>query len=60
MQRVQRHAETNIVRLLNAFLHHGPLGRYMVLIYELMGVSLADLISEYDGLQVEQCRSVIK
>jgi len=36
------------VQLLNAFMHHGPNGKHYVMVFEILGVNLLEIIKRYD------------
>ena len=36
------------VQLLNSFLHWGPNGKHFVMVFEIMGVNLLEIIKRYD------------
>merc|ERR1719409_453686 len=39
--------EVNIVKLLNNFIHNGPNGRHVCMVFEVMGPNILDLIKQY-------------
>ena len=51
--------KTYIVNLLNTFTHRGPNGRHVCMIFEILGISLLEVIKiyEYKGIPIELCRS---
>ncbi|CAK94863.1 unnamed protein product (macronuclear) [Paramecium tetraurelia] len=63
LQTIQRKSRNiNIVKLLNVFVHKGIFGNHYVLIFEILGQNLLELIRncDNDGLNLEQCKSIIK
>lgn len=51
-----------IVNLLNSFTHRGPNGRHVVLVFEILGINLLEVIKIYDykGLPIDICKSFLK
>lgn len=51
-----------IVNLLNSFTHRGPNGRHVVLVFEILGINLLEVIKIYDykGIPVDICKSFLK
>ena len=39
---------THCVQLLNSFLHHGPNGKHFVMVFEILGVNLLEIIKRYN------------
>jgi len=50
------------VQLLNSFLHSGPNGKHFVMVFEIMGVNLLDIIRRYDykGIPIPLVRIIAK
>ncbi|CAI2382849.1 unnamed protein product [Moneuplotes crassus] len=50
------------VQLLNAFLHHGPNGTHYVMVFEILGVNLLEIIKRYDykGVPLHLVRELTK
>jgi serine/threonine-protein kinase SRPK3 len=50
------------VQLLNSFLHAGPNGKHFVMVFEIMGVNLLDIIRRYDykGIPIPLVRIIAK
>ena len=50
------------VQLLNSFLHYGPNGKHFVMVFEIMGVNLLDIIRRYDykGIPIPLVRAMAK
>eukprot|EP00826_Nyctotherus_ovalis_P034862 TRINITY_DN2941_c0_g1_i13.p2 TRINITY_DN2941_c0_g1~~TRINITY_DN2941_c0_g1_i13.p2 ORF type:complete len:483 (-),score=176.81 TRINITY_DN2941_c0_g1_i13:703-2151(-) len=50
------------VQLLNSFLHAGPNGKHFVMVFEIMGVNLLDVIRRYDykGIPIPLVRIIAK
>ena len=53
---------SNIVQLLNSFIHHGPNGRHFCMVFEIMGVTLLELIKRfnYKGIPIPYVRVIAK
>ena len=49
---------THCVQLLNSFLHHGPNGKHFVMVFEILGVNLLEIIKRYNykGVRFGSCR----
>lgn len=39
---------SQLVQLLNSFIHHGPNGKHFCMIFEIMGVTLLEIIKRYN------------
>jgi serine/threonine-protein kinase SRPK3 len=39
---------SQVVQLLNSFIHHGPNGRHFCMVFEIMGVTLLEIIKRYN------------
>lgn len=39
---------SQVVQLLNSFLHHGPNGKHFCMVFEIMGVTLLEIIKRYN------------
>ena len=50
------------VQLLNSFQHHGPNGKHYVMVFEIMGVNLLEVIKRYDykGIPMGMARRMSK
>jgi serine/threonine-protein kinase SRPK3 len=50
------------VQLLNSFLHYGPNGKHFVMVFEIMGVNLLEVIKafEYKGVPIPITRKIAK
>lgn len=50
------------VQLLNAFMHHGPNGKHYVMVFEILGVNLLEIIKRYDykGVPLHLVRELTK
>lgn len=50
------------VQLLNSFLHWGPNGKHFVMVFEIMGVNLLEVIKafEYKGVPIPITRQIAK
>lgn len=50
-----------IVSLLNTFTHRGPNGRHFVLVFEILGINLLEVIKiyEYKGMPLSMCKSFL-
>jgi serine/threonine-protein kinase SRPK3 len=50
------------VQLLNSFLHYGPNGKHFVMVFEIMGVNLLEVIKafEYKGVPIPLTRIIAK
>eukprot|EP01022_Parablepharisma_sp_SALTPOND_P026610 TRINITY_DN64482_c1_g1_i1.p1 TRINITY_DN64482_c1_g1~~TRINITY_DN64482_c1_g1_i1.p1 ORF type:complete len:696 (-),score=98.02 TRINITY_DN64482_c1_g1_i1:131-2218(-) len=50
------------VQLLNSFLHYGPNGKHFVMVFEIMGVNLLDIIRRYNykGIPIPLVRIIAK
>ena len=53
---------SHIVQLLNSFIHHGPNGRHFCMVFEIMGVTLLELIKRfnYKGIPIPYVRVIAK
>mmetsp|Transcript_29818 Transcript_29818/g.5385 ORF Transcript_29818/g.5385 Transcript_29818/m.5385 type:complete len:140 (-) Transcript_29818:560-979(-) len=51
-----------VVQLLNSFLHYGPHGKHVCMIFEILGVNLLDVIKRYNykGVPIPLCRVISK
>ena len=54
--------DTHLVQLLNVFVHRGPFGNHFVMVFEILGVNLLEVIKKYSlqGIGPVQCKSVIR
>ena len=50
------------VQLLNSFMHHGPNGKHYVMVFEILGVNLLEIIKRYDyrGVPLHLVRELTK
>jgi len=50
------------VQLLNSFIHHGPNGKHYVMVFEILGVNLLEIIKRYDyrGIPLHLVRELTK
>lgn len=58
-----RHGENiHIVKILNHFMHRGPFGCHVCIVFEMLGANLAHLMSyyEYKGVPLNICKIIIK
>lgn len=39
---------THVVQMLNSFIHHGPNGKHFSMVFEIMGVTLLEIIKRYN------------
>jgi serine/threonine-protein kinase SRPK3 len=39
---------SQVVQLLNSFIHHGPNGRHFCMVFEIMGVTLLEIMKRYN------------
>ena len=39
---------SQVVQLLNSFIHHGPNGKHFVMVFEILGVNFLEIIKRYD------------
>lgn len=39
---------SQVVQLLNSFIHHGPNGKHFCMVFEIMGVTLLEIIKRYN------------
>ena len=54
--------KTHIVKILNHFMHKGPNGNHICLIFELLGANMIHLMKYYEfkGIPLEICKNIIK
>ena len=50
------------IQLLNSFMHHGPNGKHYVMVFEILGVNLLEIIKRYDykGIPLHLVRELAK
>ena len=50
------------VQLLNSFLHYGPNGKHFVMVFEILGVNLLEVIKafEYKGVPIPITRQIAR
>lgn len=55
-------SHSQIVQLLNSFIHHGPNGRHFCMVFEIMGVTLLEIIKRYNyqGIPLPYVRTMAK
>ena len=53
---------TQILHLLNSFIYHGQNGKHFCLVFEIMGMSLADILKKFDykGIPINYARIITK
>ena len=53
---------SQVVQLLNSFIHHGPNGRHFCMVFEIMGVTLLEIIKRYNytGIPLPYVRIMAK
>lgn len=39
---------TQVVQLLNSFMHYGPNGDHFIMVFEILGVNLLEIMKRYD------------
>ena len=39
---------SHVIQLLNSFIHHGPNGKHFCMVFEIMGVTLLEIIKRYN------------
>jgi len=39
---------THVIQLLNSFIHHGPNGKHFCMVFEILGVTLLEIIKRYN------------
>lgn len=62
MKRMQGPEGCACVQLLNSFLHYGPNGKHFVMVFEILGVNLLEVIKkyEYKGVPIPVTRQIAK
>ena len=50
---------THVVQMLNSFIHNGPNGKHFSMVFEIMGVTLLEIITRYNYKGVKS-NSMIK
>ncbi len=60
--KVNSRNSTHCVQLLNSFLHHGQNGKHFVMVFEIQGVNLLEIIKRYNyrGIPIPLVRVVAK
>jgi serine/threonine protein kinase len=55
-------SHSQVVQLLNSFIHHGPNGRHFCMVFEIMGVTLLEIIKRYNytGIPLPYVRIMAK
>jgi serine/threonine-protein kinase SRPK3 len=53
---------SQVVQLLNSFIHHGPNGKHFCMVFEIMGVTLLEIIKRYNykGIPMPYVRVIAK
>jgi serine/threonine-protein kinase SRPK3 len=53
---------SQVVQLLNSFIHHGPNGKHFCMVFEIMGVTLLEIIKRYNykGIPIPYVRMIAK
>jgi serine/threonine-protein kinase SRPK3 len=53
---------SQVVQLLNSFIHHGPNGKHFCMVFEIMGVTLLEIIKRYNykGIPIPYVRIIAK
>lgn len=53
---------SQVVQLLNSFIHHGPNGKHFCMVFEIMGVTLLEIIKRYNykGIPIPFVRIIAK
>lgn len=53
---------SQVVQLLNSFIHHGPNGKHFCMVFEIMGVTLLEIIKRYNykGIPIPYVRAIAK
>ena len=53
---------SQVVQLLNSFIHHGPNGKHFCMVFEIMGVTLLEIIKRYNykGVPIPYVRLIAK
>jgi serine/threonine-protein kinase SRPK3 len=53
---------SQVVQLLNSFIHHGPNGKHFCMVFEIMGVTLLEIIKRYNykGIPLPYVRIIAK
>ena len=58
----QHGEETHVIRILHHFMHRGPYGNHVCLVFEMLGANLVHLMLyyEYKGVPLHLCKLIIK
>ena len=50
------------VMLLNSFMHNGPNGKHFIMVFEILGVNLLEIMKRYDykGIPIPLVRRIAK
>lgn len=53
---------THVVQLMNSFIHNGPNGKHFCMVFEIMGVTLLEIIKRYSfkGIPIPLVRIIAK
>ena len=59
---IEKKENSHVVQLLNSFIYHGQNGKHFCMVFEVMGVTLLELIKRYNyrGLPIPLVRVIIK
>jgi len=61
-EKLNRKDNTQVVQLLNSFIHNGPNGKHFSMVFEIMGVTLLEIIKryKYKGIPLPYVRIIAK
>ena len=62
LKNIEKKENSHVVQLLNSFIYHGQNGKHFCMVFEVMGVTLLELIKRYNyrGLPISLVRVIIK
>ena len=62
LKNIEKNENSHIVQLLNSFIYHGQNGKHFCMVFEVMGVTLLELIKRYNyrGLPIPLVRVITK
>ena len=62
LKKIYKKENSHVVQLLNSFIYHGQNGKHFCMVFEVMGVTLLELIKRYDykGLPIPLVRVITK
>ena len=62
LKNIEKHENSHVVQLLNSFIYHGQNGKHFCMVFEVMGVTLLELIKRYNyrGLPIPLVRVITK